>query len=94
VSGGETLVRTRLACIDDDAQGETLEVLCRDEVDASVIADGHRHGGAVRRGLLSEDAGIDRATASLLNEASHLSGRSPWLRIPSSGRSDTQNSWV
>jgi hypothetical protein len=24
---GETLVRVRIACIDDDAQGETLEVL-------------------------------------------------------------------
>ena len=42
VSGAETLVRTRLACIDDDAQGETLEVLWRDEVDATVIADGHQ----------------------------------------------------
>jgi hypothetical protein len=36
VPGGDTLVRARLACIDDDAQGETLEVLWRDEVDASV----------------------------------------------------------
>lgn len=41
VSGAEALIRARLACIDDDAQGETLEVLWRDEVDASVIADGH-----------------------------------------------------
>src|SRR4051812_32705081 len=41
VSGGEALIRTRLACIDDDAQGETLEVLWGDEVDASVISDSH-----------------------------------------------------
>jgi hypothetical protein len=40
VSGGETRVRTRLACIDDDAQGETLEVLWHDEIDALVLADG------------------------------------------------------
>jgi hypothetical protein len=37
VSGGDALVRARLACIDDDAQGETLEVIWRDELDASVI---------------------------------------------------------
>jgi hypothetical protein len=41
VSGEESLFRVRLACIDDDAQGETLEVLWRDELDASVIADSH-----------------------------------------------------
>jgi hypothetical protein len=41
VSGRDVLVRTRLACIDDDAQGETLEVFWRDELDASVIADSH-----------------------------------------------------
>ena len=41
VSGSESLVRARLACIDDDAQGEGLEVLWRDEVDASIVADGH-----------------------------------------------------
>src|SRR5688572_16991609 len=40
-SGERALLRARLACIDDDAQGERLEVLWRDEVDASVIADGH-----------------------------------------------------
>jgi hypothetical protein len=39
VTGEEALVRARLACIDDDAQGERLEVLWRDEVDASIIAD-------------------------------------------------------
>jgi superfamily II DNA or RNA helicase len=42
VIGEDALVRARLACIDDDAQGERLEVLWRDEVDASVIADGHQ----------------------------------------------------
>lgn len=41
MTGGDALVRARLACIDDDAQGETLEVLWRDEVDASVMADSH-----------------------------------------------------
>jgi hypothetical protein len=41
VTGGDALVRARLACIDDDAQGERLEVLWRDEVDASIIADSH-----------------------------------------------------
>jgi superfamily II DNA or RNA helicase len=41
LSTEQTFVRVRLACIDDDAQGETLEVLWRDEVDASVIADRH-----------------------------------------------------
>ncbi len=41
VTGGDPLTRARLACIDDDAQGETLEVLWRDEVDASVVADSH-----------------------------------------------------
>jgi hypothetical protein len=41
VTGGDAFVRARLACIDDDAQGETLEVLWRDEVDASVMADSH-----------------------------------------------------
>jgi SNF2 family DNA or RNA helicase len=41
VTGGDSLTRARLACIDDDAQGETLEVLWRDEVDASVVADSH-----------------------------------------------------
>jgi hypothetical protein len=41
VTGEESLVRARLACIDDDAQGERLEVLWREEVDASVIADSH-----------------------------------------------------
>jgi SNF2 family DNA or RNA helicase len=41
VTGGVAQVRARLACIDDDAQGETLEVLWRDEVDASVVADSH-----------------------------------------------------
>lgn len=41
VTGGGAQVRARLACIDDDAQGETLEVLWRDEVDASVVADSH-----------------------------------------------------
>jgi hypothetical protein len=30
VIGEDALVRARLACIDDDAQGETLEVLWRD----------------------------------------------------------------
>lgn len=39
VSRGEASVRVRLACIDDDAQGETLEVLWRDEIDASIVAD-------------------------------------------------------
>jgi hypothetical protein len=39
VTGEAALLRARLACIDDDAQGETLEVLSRDEVDASIIAD-------------------------------------------------------
>jgi hypothetical protein len=42
VNGKDSLVRTRLACIDDDAQGETLEVLWSDEVDASILADGHQ----------------------------------------------------
>jgi hypothetical protein len=42
VIGEGSLARTKLACIDDDAQGERLEVLWRDEVDASVIADGHQ----------------------------------------------------
>jgi superfamily II DNA or RNA helicase len=41
VTGGDALVRARLACIDDDAQGEMLEVLWRDELDASVVADSH-----------------------------------------------------
>ncbi len=41
VSGGEASVRVRLACTDDDAQGETLEVLWHDEVDASIVADSH-----------------------------------------------------
>lgn len=41
VSGTEPLVRAKLACIDDDAQGEVLEVLWRDEIDAAAIADGH-----------------------------------------------------
>jgi hypothetical protein len=41
VTGEGALVRARLACIDDDAQGERLEVLWPDEVDASVIADGY-----------------------------------------------------
>lgn len=41
VKAQDALVRARLACIDDDAQGETLEVLWRDEVDASIIADSH-----------------------------------------------------
>ncbi|HEX5958396.1 MAG TPA: ATP-dependent helicase, partial [Hyphomicrobiaceae bacterium] len=40
VSGAGGLARVRLACIDDDAQGETLEVLWRDELDASRMADG------------------------------------------------------
>ena len=42
VIGEDALVRARLACIDDDAQGEKLEVLWRDELDATVIADGHQ----------------------------------------------------
>ena len=41
VTGRDALVRAELACIDDDAQGERLEVLWRDEVDASIIADSH-----------------------------------------------------
>lgn len=41
VTGENGLVRTRLACIDDDAQGETLEILWREELDASIIADSH-----------------------------------------------------
>ncbi len=41
VSGSGAQLRVRLACVDDDAQGETLEVLWRDELDASVLADGH-----------------------------------------------------
>jgi superfamily II DNA or RNA helicase len=40
VTGGGALARARLACIDDDAQGEALDVLWRDELDASRIADG------------------------------------------------------
>jgi hypothetical protein len=40
-TGGEALVRARLACIDDDVQGERLEILWHDEVDASVVADSH-----------------------------------------------------
>ena len=39
---GDATVRVRLACIDDDAQGETLEVLWHEEVDAAIIADGGR----------------------------------------------------
>ena len=42
VTGADTLIRARLACIDDDAQGERLEVLWRNEIDASVVADSHR----------------------------------------------------
>jgi SNF2 family DNA or RNA helicase len=41
VTGDDRLIRARLACIDDDAQGERLEVLWRDELDASIIADGY-----------------------------------------------------
>jgi superfamily II DNA or RNA helicase len=40
VSGPESPLRVRLACIDDDAQGETLEVLWHDEIDASPIVEG------------------------------------------------------
>src|SRR5262245_19687243 len=42
VTGSGSIVRASLACIDDDAQGETLEVLWHDELDASVIADGRQ----------------------------------------------------
>jgi hypothetical protein len=42
VSGSESIFRARLACIDDDAQGERLELLWRDEVDASIVADSYR----------------------------------------------------
>ena len=42
VSGRNGLLRVRLACIDDDAQGEALEVLWQDELDAVIIADGER----------------------------------------------------
>src|SRR5579864_6962828 len=41
VAGTDLGLRARLACIDDDAQGETLEVLWRDELDAAVVADSH-----------------------------------------------------
>jgi hypothetical protein len=41
VAGADMGLRAQLACIDDDAQGETLEVLWRDEVDAAVVADSH-----------------------------------------------------
>lgn len=41
VLGRDELVRMRLACIDDDAQGESLDLLWHEEIDASVIADGH-----------------------------------------------------
>jgi hypothetical protein len=39
VTGADALLRARLACIDDDAQGERLEVLWRDELDSSVVAE-------------------------------------------------------
>ena len=41
MSGARSLIRARLACIDDEAQGETLEFLWNDEVDASIVANGH-----------------------------------------------------
>ncbi|MBV9738840.1 MAG: ATP-dependent helicase, partial [Hyphomicrobiales bacterium] len=40
VTGEDSRLRARLACIDDDAQGEMLEVLWRDEVDASLLPEG------------------------------------------------------
>jgi hypothetical protein len=38
-SGGEGLTTIRLACVDDDAQGETVEVLWDAELDGSVLGD-------------------------------------------------------
>jgi len=49
VSGRDVLVRTRLTCIDDDAQGETLEVFWRGELDASVITAADRNPPRSRR---------------------------------------------
>lgn len=41
VTDANAALRARLACIDDDAQGETLEVLWGEELDASIIPNSH-----------------------------------------------------
>jgi hypothetical protein len=61
VTGRDAHVRARLACIDDDAQGETLEVLWHDEVDASVVADSHLS--------VFENPGTDAVGSSLVRVA-------------------------
>jgi hypothetical protein len=38
-SAGDGLTTIRLACVDDDAQGETIEVLWDAELDGSVLGD-------------------------------------------------------
>jgi hypothetical protein len=38
-SAGDGLTTLRLACVDDDAQGETVEVLWDAELDGSVLGD-------------------------------------------------------
>ena len=38
-SAGDGLATLRLACVDDDAQGETVEVLWDAELDGSVLGD-------------------------------------------------------
>ena len=40
VSGADSRFCAKLACIDDDAQGEALEVLWHDEIDGSVLKEG------------------------------------------------------
>ncbi|MBV9976998.1 MAG: ATP-dependent helicase, partial [Hyphomicrobiales bacterium] len=40
VTGEDARFRAKLACIDDDAQGERLEVLWSDEIDAALLGDG------------------------------------------------------
>jgi hypothetical protein len=39
-SAGDGLTTLRLACVDDDAQGETVEVLWDAELDGSVLREG------------------------------------------------------
>jgi hypothetical protein len=38
-SAGDGLMALRLACVDDDAQGEVVEVLCDAELDGSILED-------------------------------------------------------
>jgi hypothetical protein len=73
-SAGEGLTALRLACVDDDAQGEVVEVLWDAELDGSVLKD---EGWASVAKLGTDDPSVFSALAPLEYRDCRRSGPVP-----------------